>query len=97
MSSALRMLDLEPEEMDDIFSSAVCPWSELGQATRSFGMSVSLPLKENRSCLLRTVFVSCTVFHAKMNLILVSIPWLLFSTREGVIALGRNLLAGAFV
>lgn len=91
MSSALRMLDLELEEMDDIFSSAACPWSELGQATLSFGMSVSLPLKENRSCLLRTVF------HAKMNLILVSIPWLLFSTREGVIGLGRNLLAGAFV
>lgn len=62
----------------DVSNSAAWLWSDLGQVTRSLGMSVSSPVKENRPP--EALFMSGSASHANMNLILVSIPLSLFST-----------------
>lgn len=67
--------------MDDVADSAPWPWPVLGQATRSLGMSVCSPVKENRSYLPEAVVVSRTAFLAEMNLILASVLSSLFSTQ----------------
>ena len=52
--------------------------SDLGQTTRSLGMSVS-SLEENQVLPPRSCFYELYCFHAKMNLVLISSPLLLFS------------------